>query len=88
MAGAAVLRQRVTVGRYAGHEAGAYSGYAVCALLETLASDRTRDDGAARRLRHDALAVVRQLRAALPAPPGPAVAPGLRRGRADDDHDR
>lgn len=60
-AGAAALRHRITMGRYAGHEAGAYSGYAMCGLLDTVAGDRTRDDNVAQRLRHDALGVVRHL---------------------------
>lgn len=60
-AGAAALRHRITMGRYAGHEAGAYSGYAMCSLLDTVAGDRTRDDNVAQRLRHDAFGVVRHL---------------------------
>lgn len=82
-AAAAVLRQRLVVGRYAGFAAGFDAGLAVCGMLDTLARDRTRSVGT-QRLRDDALRVAHHVNVDLGADADPiegAPSPERRRGR-------
>jgi len=77
-AAASTLRRRLVMGRYAGFAAGFDAGLAVCALLDTIARDRTRDMRA-QRLRVDALALARHVNADVTAEVDAIAGTGLTR---------
>ena len=81
LAAAATLRHRLVLGRYAGFAAGFDAGLCVCAMLDTIARDRTRDTRA-QRLRLDALRLARHVNADVGAETDAIEGDGGERGSA------